>query len=192
LRWILRAGHLEYEVQLAYKRRKLPTSPHERDPWLTKQFLDQFASNLFNSFTLKDFLRQELFESCSGLSDQQVYEKVAGLIHSGRIVIEPLPTMPISPTSEGFLRVLGPAEDKGEKQIRILGEELTWIAIQMVDHKGRPVAHESYRLLRADGTEVSNEYLNEEGYARVDGLKPGEYQVSFPKLEQRPRRTSVT
>lgn len=147
MRWILRAGHLEYEVQLAYKRRGLPTRPQERDPWLTKQFLDRFANDPCNIYSLKDFLHREFYESCSGLSEQQVFEQVARLLRSGRIVIEPMPSSPASPTSEGFLRVLGPTEEKGKKQVKILGEEPTWIAIQMRDHKGRPVAHESYKLV---------------------------------------------
>ena len=42
----------------------------------------------------------------------------------------------------------------------------------------------AYKVLRTDGSVVDSGTLNENGYAKVEGIKPGEYQVSFPELDQ--------
>lgn len=183
-RWIIRAGHLEHEVLLAHQRLKTPIHLRERDPVLARQLIDRFAGDPLNLQTLRQMLRLELFEDCSGLDDRQVLAKVAKLLLCGRIVIEALPDRPVSPTSEGFLRVIGPATEMKEKRATILDDTLTWIAIELVDTEGEPVAHVAYKILRPDGSVVDAGTLNENGHARVEGIKPGQYQVSFPGLDQ--------
>ena len=55
----------------------------------------------------------------------------------------------------------------------------TWIEIVLKDNQGNPVAHERYRVKLPDGS-MREGSLDGDGKARVDGIKPGSAQVSFP------------
>ncbi len=57
-----------------------------------------------------------------------------------------------------------------------------WIEIVLEDENGVRIPHEEY-LITADGSEYSG-VLDAAGFARVDGIDPGPYQVSFPRLDQ--------
>jgi hypothetical protein len=59
----------------------------------------------------------------------------------------------------------------------------SWVEIELVDDDGSPVPHEHYRVTAPDGT-VREGFLNEQGYARVDGIDPGTCQITFPNLDQ--------
>ncbi|MDQ7013573.1 MAG: hypothetical protein Q9O74_06705 [Planctomycetota bacterium] len=61
-------------------------------------------------------------------------------------------------------------------------EEASWIEIELHDEDGQPVPGEEYKIELPDGTEASGT-LDGEGKARVEGFKPGECKVTFPKLE---------
>ena len=58
----------------------------------------------------------------------------------------------------------------------------TWVAIRLMDQDGQPLAGEAYRLVTPDGT-VQEGSLDETGEAFVNGIDPGECQISFPKLD---------
>ena len=60
----------------------------------------------------------------------------------------------------------------------------SWIEIELVDKKNKPVAGEPYRVTLADGTTVAEGTLDEKGLARVDGIDPGMCKVTFPNLEK--------
>ena len=62
------------------------------------------------------------------------------------------------------------------------GKQKTWIEIELVDEKERPVPKERYRIQLPDGTTVEGT-LDVAGRARLDGLDPGQCQVSFPDLD---------
>jgi len=68
-----------------------------------------------------------------------------------------------------------PAEDDPEK--------VSWIEIEMVDEEDEPVAGVAYSIKLPDGTETTGT-LDSEGFARVDGIEPGQCEVTFPKLDK--------
>ena len=61
-------------------------------------------------------------------------------------------------------------------------EPKTWIAIELVDEEGKPVANERYWILLPDGS-VREGRLDTQGRAHVGDLDPGECDVRFPDLD---------
>lgn len=59
----------------------------------------------------------------------------------------------------------------------------SWIEIELLDDKGKPVAGEAYKIQLPDGSTVSGS-LDANGRARVDGIDPGSCQVTFPNIHQ--------
>ncbi|MCP3136400.1 carboxypeptidase regulatory-like domain-containing protein [Pyxidicoccus xibeiensis] len=63
-------------------------------------------------------------------------------------------------------------------------EAPTWLVIELADDEGKPVPHARYVVTLPDGS-TREGTLNKHGYARVDGVNPGQCQVSFPRLDGR-------
>ncbi|ATB44923.1 carboxypeptidase-like regulatory domain-containing protein [Corallococcus macrosporus] len=61
-------------------------------------------------------------------------------------------------------------------------EEQTWLAIELKDEEGKPVPHARYVVTLPDGS-TREGTLNAKGYAREDGVNPGQCQVTFPDLD---------
>ncbi len=59
----------------------------------------------------------------------------------------------------------------------------TWIEIVLKDEDGNPVPGEPYRITLPDGS-VSEGTLDQNGFARVDGIDPGTCEVTFPNLDK--------
>ena len=59
-----------------------------------------------------------------------------------------------------------------------------WIAIELKDEDGDPVAGAAYEITLPDG-QVNSGKLDDKGKARVDGIKPGYCQISFPEIDAR-------
>jgi type VI secretion system secreted protein VgrG len=62
-------------------------------------------------------------------------------------------------------------------------EELTWIEIELIDEDDKPVPGERYQIEVADGRVIRGT-LDNKGFARVEGLKPGDCKVTFLKLDK--------
>ena len=60
----------------------------------------------------------------------------------------------------------------------------SWIEIKLVDETNKPVPGERYRITLPDGTTLAEGTLDENGFARVDGIDPGTCKVTFPNLDQ--------
>lgn len=60
----------------------------------------------------------------------------------------------------------------------------SWIEIQLVDEEDNPVPGEVYRIILPDGQTVAEGTLDENGFARVNGIDPGTCQITFPDLDQ--------
>jgi type VI secretion system secreted protein VgrG len=60
----------------------------------------------------------------------------------------------------------------------------SWIEIELLDQKNKPVPGEPYVITLADGKTVTGGTLDEKGFARVDGIEPGSCKVSFPRLHK--------
>jgi phage protein D len=65
-----------------------------------------------------------------------------------------------------------PAEKKQQ-------EPQNWVAIELKDDAGQPMANEPYRITTADG-DIIEGLLDAAGKARVEGISPGQCQVTFP------------
>lgn len=62
-------------------------------------------------------------------------------------------------------------------------ENTSWIEIELLDEEDAPVSGERYEIELPDGT-FAKGTLDGDGFARVDGIKPGECKVSFPELDK--------
>ena len=72
-----------------------------------------------------------------------------------------------------------PPQSKEEKE-----KKKSWIEIELVDEEGKPVPGEAYRITLPDGETVAEGTLDEKGFARVDGIDPGQAKVEFPDLDE--------
>ena len=62
-------------------------------------------------------------------------------------------------------------------------EKNSWIEIEMVDEEDLPVSGMGYRITLPDGS-VAEGTLDENGFARVEGIVPGTCQITFPSLDK--------
>ncbi len=72
-----------------------------------------------------------------------------------------------------------PPQTKEEKK-----QKTSWIEIEMVDEENQPVPGMVYRITLPDGETVAEGTLDDKGFARVDGIEPGNCQITFPDLDQ--------
>jgi len=59
----------------------------------------------------------------------------------------------------------------------------TFIEIEMVDDKGRPVPDLAYHIEGPDGKQYDGT-LDADGKARVDDIEPGNCRITFPDLDK--------
>jgi hypothetical protein len=57
-----------------------------------------------------------------------------------------------------------------------------WIAIHLIDEKGRPVSGEDFKITLPDGTVVEGN-LDGKGRAKITGIDSGSCKVSFPNRD---------
>jgi type VI secretion system secreted protein VgrG len=62
--------------------------------------------------------------------------------------------------------------------------KISWIEIELLDQKGKPVPGEAYRVTLVDGATLAEGTLNEKGRARVEHIDPGNCKITFPKLDK--------
>jgi hypothetical protein len=74
------------------------------------------------------------------------------------------------------------AEPPRPKPVEAPVAEPTWLAVELKDEEGHPVPHARYVVTLPDGS-TREGTLNKNGYARVDGVNPGQCKVSFPELD---------
>ena len=63
-------------------------------------------------------------------------------------------------------------------------EEKSWIEIELVDEEDNPVPGEKYKITLPDGKTVATGTLDENGFARVEGIDSGTCQITFPELDK--------
>jgi type VI secretion system secreted protein VgrG len=63
-------------------------------------------------------------------------------------------------------------------------EEKSWIEIELVDEEGNPVPGERYEVTLPDGEQVASGTLDQNGFAHIGGIDPGECQITFPNLDK--------
>jgi hypothetical protein len=74
---------------------------------------------------------------------------------------------------------LKPPENKEEAEKR-----KSWIEIELLDDKKKPMAGEPYKVIMPDGKTAAEGTLDEKGHARVEGIEPGSCKVIFPRREK--------
>lgn len=58
----------------------------------------------------------------------------------------------------------------------------SWIEIMLIGEDDRPVVGERYRIELSDGSAIEGR-IGPSGVVRVEGIEPGGYAVSFPRLD---------
>ena len=125
------------------------------------------------------------------LDDQELLEALAHQMVGGVFKIVPLPTVPHSPTAEGFTKVVT-IEEVEKERTKIISDGLTWIAFRLKYDDGRPIPYEPYEIFKPDGGLLQKGKLNEEGYVRVDQILAGDYSIVFPGRGGAPADTENT
>ena len=77
----------------------------------------------------------------------------------------------------------GEPKEKPHKKSSDDEEKNSWHEIELVDEDGNPVAGEAYKVTLPDGT-VDSGTLDGNGFCRIEGIKPGTCQVTFPNLDK--------
>lgn len=62
-------------------------------------------------------------------------------------------------------------------------EKTSWIEIELIDEADEPVPGERYEIELPDGS-FAKGTLDQNGFARVDGIDPGTCKVTFPELDK--------
>ena len=110
---------------------------------------------------------------------RQVKARLADAFRFGELVIMPAPR--VAPS--------GPAEEEPQQAGQQSGGQAaqtqkTWIEIELVDAKGKPVPNERFRIQAPDG-QFHTGQLDTGGRARVSGIDAGECSICFPDLDGR-------
>lgn len=74
---------------------------------------------------------------------------------------------------------LKPPQTQEEKEAK-----KSWIEIELVNQKNKPVGGEPYRVILPDGKTAAEGTLDEKGFARIEGIEPGNCKILFPRLDK--------
>ncbi len=109
--------------------------------------------------------------------------KLTEAFRNGELIILPAPSMMFGAAS-GNLQEGSPAasQSSGTQAPSRPQIQKTWIEIELLDPKGKPVPSERYRIQAPDGT-FHNGTLDSNGRARLTDIDRGECVVSFPDID---------
>jgi type VI secretion system secreted protein VgrG len=62
-------------------------------------------------------------------------------------------------------------------------KKTAWVEVVLVDDNGKPVAGAAYRVTLPDGS-IASGSLDEKGFARIDGIDPGQVKITFPDYDK--------
>lgn len=130
-------------------------------------------------------LRRALDEAIPGgatfrLGDAAVAEQVAARLDSGEMRLQEGPRVPVEGVAAPPVEAEAAPPPKQETRKEAA---LTWIEIELIGEDDKPIPWEKYRIKLPDGT-VRDGALNDQGFARVDGIDPGTCEVTFPALDK--------
>jgi hypothetical protein len=131
-----------------------------------------------NRATIRAFLAEEpLAGAVDRLDDEHVAAALARLLSTGRMRLLEDRTPPL------FAVDGDPIEEAAPASARQARAPLTWIEIRLIGEDDLPIPNERYRVLLPDGSTREGR-LDDKGKARVDGIDPGECEVTFPTLDE--------
>jgi len=122
------------------------------------------------------------------LSDYQTIERLAALLHSRKIVVVSRESRAGGGNPSPRRETLPPPFPLSERKKRAATQDLkwttqkTWIAIELRDSDGIPVAGETYQIELPNGRMIEGS-LDQMGMARVSEIDPGQCKVTFPRLD---------
>ncbi|GAC19603.1 hypothetical protein [Paraglaciecola arctica] len=73
-----------------------------------------------------------------------------------------------------------PLKDQSDEEKQ---ENTSWVEFELLDEEDSPVPGEKYEIELPDG-KVAKGTLDGDGFARIDGIKPGECKVCFPEYDK--------
>jgi type VI secretion system secreted protein VgrG len=96
---------------------------------------------------------------------------------------------PVAPLAAAVASDAGPGKDQSAQEQRHKPSQedkakKSWIEIELVDEDNKPVPGEKYKVTLPDGKTVAQGTLDQNGYARVNGVDPGTCKVTFPDLDK--------
>ena len=98
---------------------------------------------------------------------------------------------PVAPAVSSLVPPAPPVEpamaasaSPGEERHKADEEKKSWIEIELVDEEDNPIPGERYKVTLPDGTTVAEGTLDENGFARVEGIDPGTCKITFPTLDK--------
>ncbi|AXA54302.1 carboxypeptidase-like regulatory domain-containing protein [Pseudomonas thivervalensis] len=168
-----------------------------REPWQADSFICRHFAGSDEIHRLRVLL-SALESLVHLLDDHEVRRQVASKLWSGELCAYVYPYLrPMhvrAPASGAVEEVVAPVSAATRKRLPVVKASsesanraepvaLTFVEIELLDMQGQPVAGESYVIALPNGTQHSG-VLDELGRARVDGLDPGNCQVTFPKLDR--------
>ena len=71
----------------------------------------------------------------------------------------------------------------GTKMITPCSDTKTWVEVRLLDDHDEPIARAKYRLVLPDSSIFKGE-LDDDGRVRIEGIVPGECEVTFPELNK--------
>ncbi len=74
----------------------------------------------------------------------------------------------------------GNSEDNKKSEDKV---KTAWVEITLENPDGTPAAGAAYRIVLPDDS-VASGSLDEKGFARVDGIEPGQVKITFPELDK--------
>jgi len=178
--------HLFGEVDFAGRREGEIGEPSLdfRDPSSGLEFVRVLARNPDNITSMRRALAEESPGlDVSRLSDEDVLTQFSTQLAGRKVKLtfRPLPLQLAGDTIKPVAPTPMPAPSSASP---VLSKKRDWVAIQLVDEKGKPVPGESYELTLPDGL-VRRGKLNHRGQARVDDIEePGQCVVTFPDLDR--------
>jgi len=87
-------------------------------------------------------------------------------------------TRPKSKYGKTKVPAFKPPEGEGAED-----KKLVWIEFELVGEDDKGIPGEPYKVTTPDGS-VSEGTLDQNGFARIDGLEPGTCKICFPKLDK--------
>jgi hypothetical protein len=118
------------------------------------------------------------------LTDYQTIERLAVLLHSRKVVVLARETRSGSGNPGSRSDAMAPPFPLSERKPRAPANSKwkpkTWIAIELKDSDGNPVAGEPYKIELPNGRIIEGN-LDRMGTAGVSGIDPGECEVTFPR-----------